>query len=426
MAEPWQPLLSGAEAARALDLVRAIAADPTDPEPSGVAGDDAGDAEPHAASLAGGHAGLAVFQAHVARAIGSESTDRLSYHLDASDDALAEVAMASTLFEGFTGIGWADAHIERLIADEAADLDEIDAIVLQQLSDGWDGNYELMNGVTGMGVYALERLPSAKADRMVALTIDQLRTMAIAEGPMLTWFTRPAHLAVANRRAFPSGHVNLGVAHGVPGAVAFLGAACLAGHAATARPLLEGAVPWLLAQQLGAASPGLYPNWIAPGVERRPARLAWCYGDAGIASALLLAARGAGRDDWHQAALAVARRAAARTFETSGVQDAMLCHGAAGVAHLFNRMFQATGEGWLADAARRWFAQVFQMARPGAGIAGYQGHTGGDDARPAGWQTDPGLLTGTAGLALALLAAATEIEPEWDRLLLLSARHLSR
>ena len=424
MAEPWQPLLSGADAAHALDVVRAIAADPTNPGPLDPSSHDDGGGG-HAASLAGGHAGLAVFQAHVARAIGSESTERLSYHLDASDDALAEVEMSSTLFAGFTGIGWANAHIERLIADEAADLDEIDAIVLQQLSDPWDGRYELVSGLTGHGVYALERLPSAAADRMVALTIERLREMAIAEGPGLTWFTPRQHLALDIADEFPSGHVNLGVAHGVPGVVAFLGAACLAGHAPAARPLLEGAVPWLLAQQLDAASTGLYPPWIAPGVERRPARLGWCYGDAGVASALLLASRGAGRDDWRTAALTVARCAAKRTFETSGVHDAMFCHGAAGVAHLFNRLFQATGEGWLAHTARRWFTQVLQMQRPGSGIAGYQSHVD-RQAAPGEWQTDPGLVSGTAGLALALLAAATEIEPEWDRALLLSARTLAR
>ncbi len=404
MAEPWQPLLSGADAARALDLVRAIAADPTDPALPGPPGHDPDDVLTHTASLAGGHAGLAVFQAHVARAIGSDSTERLSSHLDESDDALAETAMPVTLFSGFTGIGWANAHIERLIADEAADLEEIDAIVLQQLSEGWDGRYALANGVTGLGVYALERLPSASADRMIAMIIGQLREMAITERP----------------------DVDLGVAHGLPGVVAFLGAACLAGHAAIARPLLEGAVPWLVSQQLGTSSTGLYPNRVAPGVDRPPARLAWCCGDAGIASALLLASSGTGRDDWRTAALAVARRAAERTFETSGVHDAMLCHGAAGVAHLFNRMFQATGESWLAQASRRWFAQVFRMQRPGSGIAGYQRHADGRAGSGHGWQTDPGLLTGTAGLALALLAAATEIEPEWDRALLLSARTLAR
>lgn len=81
----------------------------------------------------------------------------------------------------------------------------------------------------------------------------------------------------------------------------------------------------------------------------------------------------------------------------------MLCDGAAGVAHLFNRLFQATGDAWLAQAARRWFAQVFEMQRHGSGIAGYQSCLDASAPGAGGWQTDPGLLTGTAGLALALL-----------------------
>jgi hypothetical protein len=36
------------------------------------------------------------------------------------------------------------------------------------------------------------------------------------------------------------------------------------------------------------------------------------------------------------------------------------------------------------------------------------------------WVADPGILTGAAGVALALLAATTDIEPEWDRMMLVS------
>jgi hypothetical protein len=36
--------------------------------------------------------------------------------------------------------------------------------------------------------------------------------------------------------------------------------------------------------------------------------------------------------------------------------------------------------------------------------------------------SDGGFLMGAAGIGLALLAAATSVEPEWDRLLLLSSR----
>jgi hypothetical protein len=34
------------------------------------------------------------------------------------------------------------------------------------------------------------------------------------------------------------------------------------------------------------------------------------------------------------------------------------------------------------------------------------------------WWDDPGILIGAAGIALALLSAATPLEPSWDRLLL--------
>jgi hypothetical protein len=34
------------------------------------------------------------------------------------------------------------------------------------------------------------------------------------------------------------------------------------------------------------------------------------------------------------------------------------------------------------------------------------------------WIAESGLLTGAAGIALALLAATTSVEPTWDRLLL--------
>jgi hypothetical protein len=37
------------------------------------------------------------------------------------------------------------------------------------------------------------------------------------------------------------------------------------------------------------------------------------------------------------------------------------------------------------------------------------------------WIADPGLLTGASGIALALLAATTDMEPAWDRMLLVAA-----
>jgi hypothetical protein len=98
--------------------------------------------------------------------------------------------------------------------------------------------------------------------------------------------------------------------------------------------------------------------------------------------------------------------------------DANLCHGAAGVAHIFHRLYRATADRRFADAARHWFGRTLAMRVPGRGFAGFRDYDGSEGGRTR-WVTDPGLL-GAGGVALTLVAAVTGAEPAWDRLLLLS------
>ena len=101
-------------------------------------------------------------------------------------------------------------------------------------------------------------------------------------------------------------------------------------------------------------------------------------------------------------------------------EDSGLLRGAAGVAHRLNRRAQVAGEGEeerLAGEARAWFARVLAMRRPGEGIGGFQARVP-DGRGGAAWADDPGFLTGSAGIGLALLAAVSPVEPAWDRLLL--------
>ena len=113
----------------------------------------------------------------------------------------------------------------------------------------------------------------------------------------------------------------------------------------------------------------------------------------------------------------MALRAAIRPFAGSGVRDACLCHGAAGVAHLFNRLYQATGEEPLAAAARVWFEHTLAYRQSGLGVGGFRSWSS-DLSGVSGWRNDPGFLEGAAGVGLALLAAVSPVDPEWDRLLL--------
>jgi hypothetical protein len=175
-------------------------------------------------------------------------------------------------------------------------------------------------------------------------------------------------------------------------------------------------VSWLLEQRLPQEGPVRFAYWLAPAELPSPARSAWCYGDPGVAAALLSAARCLGESAWEEEALELAVRAARRPVEECGVTDAGLCHGAAGLGHIFNRLYQSTGHAELASAARFWLARALELRRPGHGVAGFVPDTAGED--PRRW--DAGFLMGAAGIALALAAASSEAEPTWDRLMLLS------
>jgi lantibiotic modifying enzyme len=414
----WAPLVGGPFAARALEALSDIAAALRVGPPAGRVGGE------FDASLAGGRAGLAVFYAYLARAgLAVRAREAADNFLDEAVEALAKVSMPPSLYGGFTGVAWAVAHLRRQAnADDGEDpCEEIDGALRQYLEQSpWTDNYDLVSGLVGIGVYVLERLPRPSGRNLLALVIRRLDETCERMKPGITWLTRPELLPDHQREVCPKGHYNLGVAHGVPGVIALLGAASAAGVAAsTTRRLLDGSVRWLLANHLPEDRGSTFAVWTASGIEPRPARSAWCYGDPGIAAALLTAARGARRTSWKREALEIARRAAARPPDQAGIRDAGLCHGAAGLAHLFNRMYHATGDQSLAEAARFWLARTLEMRQPGRGIAGFTAYHPREDGTPD-WKDDPGLLTGAAGIALALLAATTPIEPAWDRMLLAS------
>ena len=137
------------------------------------------------------------------------------------------------------------------------------------------------------------------------------------------------------------------------------------------------------------------------------------------AVALHAAGRSLGEQELEGRAFSVMEAAATRSLEASGVIDACLCHGSSGLGHICNRLYQASGRPALRDAAVRWFEWTLAQhgRRPELGtFASYDKPPG----QEGGFYWTPGFLEGTAGIGLGLLAAATDVEPGWDRVLLMS------
>ncbi|HEX3127756.1 MAG TPA: lanthionine synthetase C family protein [Thermoanaerobaculia bacterium] len=374
--------------------------------------------------LASGHAGLALFFAYLDEARPSaESADRALAALDRSIDALEETRLTPSLYSGFSGIGWTVEHLNQESFEEDDDLSAEIEEALRALISSPDSRpqYELINGLSGFGVYLIERLPRPGAVELLGRILDRLLAMEEESETGITWYTPPEWLSLDQRKWRPNGHYSLGVSHGVPGVLGFLAAAQRAGFEDRRIPhLAAGIVRWLLDQKLPEKVRSVFPSSFVPGEVPEPTRTAWCYGDIGVAAVLLSAAREFGRPDWEEEALGIARLAARRPLEAVEVMDAGLCHGSAGLAQLFNRFYQATGDREMKEAALTWYRRTLDARRPGEGIAGFLSYVSNGSGGPGSWKAEPGFLIGAAGVGLALLAAVTDIEPAWDRAMLIS------
>jgi hypothetical protein len=485
--DPAQPLLTGALRERALDAVRDVARALASPAEVAAIERVRERGTGTDASLASGHAGIALLHAYLARAEragdsdlaaarmgGDDHAEVAMRHVDAAIEVMAAQPMSAGLYSGFPGIAWVVTHVEALLAepadaaapdhdapgaggagdepgtgddaggaddgadagegaddtdgadgadDGAAEID--DALLGLVRMQPWPHDYDLISGLVGMGVYALERLPRPAARQCLEAILDRLDERAEHGPDGTTWHTPPAHLPPHQLVQHPGGYYNLGLAHGVPGVIGLLGAMWAADVARPrVAPLLAQAVAWLLSRALPPGLGARYDWAEGPGprdAAATPTRSAWCYGDPGVTAALLLAGRATGNARWIEEARALALGIAARPEAAAGVVDAGLCHGGAGLGHVLHRLYRGTGEPALAQAARAWLARALDMRAPEAtpNVAGFRARSA-DAQGTMCWEADPGLLTGAAGVALALLAGLGHAPPDWDRVLLLS------
>jgi lantibiotic modifying enzyme len=183
--------------------------------------------------------------------------------------------------------------------------------------------------------------------------------------------------------------------------------------------LLKGTAEYLLGQTLDTTKYMCYfPAWAAEQEPSHYSRLGWCYGDLGTGVVLWLTARRTNNEKWREKALEILLHSTQRREPANtGVVDAGLCHGTAGIAHIYNRMYHYTGQDVFREAALYWFDRTLEMASFDDGYAGYKALHG---ERRGGRVKEAGLLEGITGIGLALISAVSTVEPKWDQCLLLS------
>jgi lantibiotic modifying enzyme len=259
---------------------------------------------------------------------------------------------------------------------------------------------------------------------LLPAVLDGLVWLTGSEGSTPRWMT-PSEYQVDERLLdlFPGGALNCGLAHGIPGPLAALSTAMslgsrVAGHAAAVR----SAAQWLADRRFEDAwglnwpsAVAAYPDASTSAWDAMPSRASWCYGAPGVARSLWLAGQALDDDGLRDTAVCAMSAVLGRPIHAWGIDSPAFCHGLSGVLQVVLRFAVDTGAPQFIEGASHLVDRLIGCYSPD---------------RPLGFASPeppdntlvdrPGLLEGAPGVVLALLAAATDIEPSWDRLFLLS------
>lgn len=363
-----------------------------------------------------------LLDAHIAKELGSDRhADRALAGLETL--AARERPFGPGLYGGLAGLGFVAQHASSVLAPwiEAVDDDFMQRVdsALVQITRTYPsaGNFDLVSGLAGIALYAIERWPRPSARHLLESVVERLDADAVELGDAIVWPTLPSLLPEHQRRVAPSGYYNLGVAHGMPSVALILAQAVALGiKRARAGELLHGTVRWIIAQRTLS---GRLPSWIAiGGGPAHECREAWCYGGLGASVVLLNVARLAGVAAWEDIALDMARVEAAQPKPDMVPNDACVCHGTAGNAHLYGRLYACTADEQFKAAARVLLLHTIKAFNRDVGMGGFLFRKP-SKVRPfdLAWKPDGSFLSGAAGVGLVLLAASGTSEPTWDRLL---------
>ena len=263
---------------------------------------------------------------------------------------------------------------------------------------GWFGDYDVISGCSGM-----------RLARCIEGALDEDRLTGL-----LAWLIEDDRRWTCPRTGSPEAPLprrNLGMAHGLPGVLATL-TLTLPLFSPRLREHIMRAAEFIVAHQRGNGDLPAWPRNLEDPPDE-PCRSVWCYGAAGVASALLAVAQSMHELELETFARAVLHAVGRRSGTELGAEAQGICHGTSGLALIFFAAARRTGEPAFMRACERFTAETLGGLEAASGRCLTTGLDGVVyDA--------VGELNGVAGIALALLTMAGDFSDAWLRIHALS------
>lgn len=334
-----------------------------------------------------------------------------------------EAPVIPTYCSGLAGLGW---MLEFLKEKELIEIDtdsllvDLDEILFQKMiTDFKENNYDVLHGALGYYFYFMKRQQRTASSKLkkqytkyLLKGIDVLKATGVETSNTIYWTSKlpPNHDTLI---------ANTGLSHGISSILSVLASSCdIPALRLKALPLLYKGLQFLFDTSNPINFPCIFPSWIDPN-EKEPSykgRIAWCYGDLGIALTFLKISKITEYEYLKEEAVKLLDiTITARKAQLSGVVDAGFCHGAFGVAHCYGVAFEQLGLESYKREQDYWMYRALEMEQPEQAYAGFPMYLGMDQT----WSPRLSLLEGIAGIGLVIIDYLNEERGTWDKALLL-------
>ena len=286
---------------------------------------------------------------------------------------------------------------------------------LVDLLDHYRDNLDPMHGLLSIGKYLLMR-PNEYADKSLKRILDVLYSDRQQSEYGTYWESD-------TKGPDSEPHVNFGYAHGIPAILIFLGQLSARGiNPRLAGQLLQRTQSYINHYREPDAATH-FPNFVQDTLVKKNHKIAYCYGDLGVSCGLLLLNKLTGNKEaeaWSRSAgLNIAHRALEK--DPNSFQDIGLCHGTAGNAHMFLKLYRKFRYKSMYEAAMKQFEDLVALQREEGGIKGFFSVDYNHNTERYSDVVDFSLINGTTGVGLSILSYLNyDRRNNWDSVLALS------
>lgn len=400
----------------------------------------------HDTSLSHGYPGICLLFGEMSEHFQDENWDQVAHeYMIKIQQAIAEQGIHTlSLFGGLSGIGMASLALSKNGTRYRKFLSQINKWLMETLpvhlkslkekqSRLAMGDYDVIQGLSGIGRYLLffKDVPEMNnlLTNILKYMVDLTRDVEVLGQWIPGWYISVENQFLeSDKRLYPKGNFNCGLAHGIPGPLALLSLALLKGvevegHQRAMKKISKWLVERKCWNQYGVFWPGRisFEDYVAGTMTEQGTREAWCYGSPGVLRSLWLAGTALNHKDYQELSIAALDRIFDEPEENWGLYSPTFCHGFAGLLHITQLMYLDTGHIRFKDYRDRVLRKIMEMYDPSAAFGFY--NIDSQDPVNTGEMTkmnNPGLLDGITGTALAILAAARPVKTNWDAVFLIN------